>query len=143
MQRGERQYLWQSCHIRSILFHIKYVRLRYYGHQKCHRVLSNHSNSRKISLWRRYLNHLQAVSNTLNECPNLLVYFPILIDCHSRYVNCYTAAGIFYGNVYTCPGLTYFDSTSSGCHSRLLHKQGLKVRSAYSSVVSGPLSHTI
>ncbi|KAI8040924.1 hypothetical protein M5D96_006867 [Drosophila gunungcola] len=32
-----------------------------------------------------------------------------------QYVNCYTAAGIYYGNVYTCPGHTYFDSTSSLC----------------------------
>ncbi|XP_017133574.1 uncharacterized protein LOC108150118 [Drosophila elegans] len=32
-----------------------------------------------------------------------------------QYVNCYTAAGIFYGNVYTCPGHTYFDSTSNLC----------------------------
>ncbi|EDV50622.1 G surface protein, allelic form 156 [Drosophila erecta] len=32
-----------------------------------------------------------------------------------QYVNCFTAAGIFYGNVYTCPGHTYFDSTSKLC----------------------------
>ncbi|XP_016999963.2 uncharacterized protein [Drosophila takahashii] len=34
--------------------------------------------------------------------------------CH-QYVNCFTVAGIFQGNVYTCPGLTYFDSTSHQC----------------------------
>ncbi|XP_016991368.1 uncharacterized protein LOC108053278 [Drosophila rhopaloa] len=32
-----------------------------------------------------------------------------------QYVNCFTSAGIFYGNVYTCPGNTYFDSTSRLC----------------------------
>ncbi|KAH8364250.1 hypothetical protein KR084_004870 [Drosophila pseudotakahashii] len=34
--------------------------------------------------------------------------------CH-QYVNCYTASGIFQGNVYTCPGLTFFDSTTRLC----------------------------
>ncbi|KAH8360294.1 hypothetical protein KR200_000545, partial [Drosophila serrata] len=32
-----------------------------------------------------------------------------------QYVNCYAYAGIFYGNIYSCPGSTYFDSTSHLC----------------------------
>ncbi|XP_016933435.2 uncharacterized protein [Drosophila suzukii] len=32
-----------------------------------------------------------------------------------QYVNCYISAGVYYGNVYTCPGKTYFDSTSKLC----------------------------
>ncbi|KAH8286224.1 hypothetical protein KR054_004841, partial [Drosophila jambulina] len=34
-----------------------------------------------------------------------------------QYVNCYAYAGIFYGNIYSCPESTYFDSTSQLCTS--------------------------
>ncbi|XP_017026299.1 uncharacterized protein [Drosophila kikkawai] len=32
-----------------------------------------------------------------------------------QYVYCYVYAGVFYGNIYSCPGSTYFDSTSHLC----------------------------
>ncbi|KAH8378979.1 hypothetical protein KR009_002400 [Drosophila setifemur] len=32
-----------------------------------------------------------------------------------QYVYCYIYAGVYYGNVYSCPGSTYFDSTSQLC----------------------------
>ncbi|XP_017109879.2 uncharacterized protein [Drosophila bipectinata] len=32
-----------------------------------------------------------------------------------QYVYCYVVSGVFYGNVYSCPGATYFDSTTQQC----------------------------
>ncbi|XP_017052818.1 uncharacterized protein LOC108095981 [Drosophila ficusphila] len=60
------------------------------------------------------------ITNATEYCQSLketgrFPYGGVTATTCRQYVNCYVSAGIFYGNVYTCPGQTYFDSTSRLC----------------------------
>ncbi|XP_017071775.2 uncharacterized protein LOC108108284 [Drosophila eugracilis] len=60
------------------------------------------------------------ITNATEYCQSLQAvgrypYGAVTATTCRQYVNCYIANGVYLGNVYSCPGSTFFDSTSRLC----------------------------